>query len=61
MNGKMITVEDVNPSCTVRQLKQQLQQREGLAPEQQRLIVNGQQMRDEDKLSDYNLNVGFRV
>ncbi|CDJ53319.1 hypothetical protein, conserved [Eimeria brunetti] len=56
MNGKLITVEDLNPSSTVRQLKQLLQQHEGLAPEQQRLIVGGRHMKDEDTLDAYNLD-----
>ena len=54
-------MEDVNPSSTVRELKQLLQQREGLSPEEQRLIVGGRHMKDEDTLASYNLSVGFRV
>ncbi|CDJ57034.1 GM14032, related [Eimeria maxima] len=55
MNGKLITLEDLNPNSTVLQLKQQLQQREGLNPDQQRLIVGGRHMKDEDTLESYNL------
>ncbi|OEH78187.1 hypothetical protein cyc_08064 [Cyclospora cayetanensis] len=56
MSGKMITVEDIDPQSTVMQLKERLQQREGLSPDQQRLIVNGRHMKDTDTLASYNIS-----
>lgn len=56
MSGKVIVVEDLDPNLTVLELKERLQQREGLNPKQQRLIVNGRHMKDQDTLGSYNLS-----
>lgn len=56
MSGKMIVIEELDPNSTVLDLKERLRQREGLEPQEQRLIVNGRHMRDQDKISSYNLS-----
>ena len=46
---------DVNPTDTVQHLKNQLQDREAIPQEQQRLIFAGKQLDDNRQLSDYNM------
>lgn len=54
INGKSRTLE-VNPESTIADIKQQLQDKEGLNPEEQRLIFGGKNLEDTRKLSDYNI------
>lgn len=54
INGKSRTLT-LNPTDTIGEIKRQLQEKEGIATEEQRLIFAGKNLEDTRTLKDYNI------
>lgn len=58
--GRELPIE-VDNGSTVRQIKEKVEEREGIPPEQQRLVFSGKHIEDHELISTSGLGEGARV
>lgn len=61
IDGKTYTINDVDSSCTVREIKLKIEEKIGLPIEEQRLIYQGKQLEEEQEISHYDIEKGSTI
>mmetsp|Transcript_8001 Transcript_8001/g.17090 ORF Transcript_8001/g.17090 Transcript_8001/m.17090 type:complete len:336 (+) Transcript_8001:334-1341(+) len=61
LTEKTISIKDIKPTDTIATLKLMIFESEGLALDEQRLIFNGNQLKDELSLVDYEIEESSRI
>ncbi|SPP79416.1 blast:NEDD8 [Drosophila guanche] len=57
LTGKEIEI-DIEPTDKVDRIKERVEEKEGIPPQQQRLIFSGKQMNDDKTAADYKVQGG---
>jgi len=57
LTGKEIEI-DIEPTDKVERIKERVEEKEGIPPQQQRLIFSGKQMNDDKTAADYKVQGG---
>jgi len=60
LTGKEVAL-NVEDSDTIRKVKERLEEKEGIYPDQQRLIFGGRAMADTKTIADYQLKAGDTI
>ena len=55
MTGKTITIDDIDSDDTIETIAKQIQTKEGIPPDQMRLIFAGKQLEFDKTLLDYDI------
>ena len=58
ISRKTITLDDIDLSASVWEVKEAIMMKEGVPPDQQRIIYSGKQLEDRRPLADYNIQAG---
>jgi ubiquitin-like protein Nedd8 len=57
LTGRMLEL-NVEPDCLILDLKQKVQEKEGIPPAQIRLIYSGKQLADDKNVTEYGITAG---
>lgn len=57
LTGKTIDI-DIEPSDTITRIKERVEEKEGIPPQQQRLIFGGRAMADDKTAADFGIKAG---